>query len=359
MKVLVTTGLYPPEIGGPATYSKLLKDELPKHGFEVRVLPFRIVRHLPKVVRHIVYLAKVMRAAKGMDVVYAQDPVSVGLPTCIATWLMRKHFAIRVAGDYAWEQACQRFGVKEPIDDFQNTKYGFKTEFLRKVQKGVVRRASVVVTPSIYFRDLVRGWAKRPECVHTIYNGIAFADAPEVKEKPKTIITAGRLVPWKGFEALIEMMVDMPDWTLEIAGDGPDRARLEEAINACGVGDRVKLFGQIPREELMERLAQARVFVLNTSFESFSFQTVEAMYTSTPVVVTSIGNLSEIVEDGTEGVLVSPDDTAAIRAAIERFESDDAFRAQVIAAAKAKAQTFSIDRTVRDLAELFRTQFGK
>ncbi len=57
MKILIATGVYPPEDGGPATYSKLLKDELLGRKIAVEVLPFRTVRHLPKVVRHVAYLS--------------------------------------------------------------------------------------------------------------------------------------------------------------------------------------------------------------------------------------------------------------------------------------------------------------
>ncbi|MDQ5893447.1 MAG: hypothetical protein QG640_459, partial [Patescibacteria group bacterium] len=135
MKILISTGIYPPDIGGPATYSKLLFDELPKYGHEVSILSFGEVRHLPKVVRHLSYLFKLLNRAKSVDLIFAQDTVSVGLPALIASRILKKKFFVRVPGDYAWEQSVQRFGVKESIDDFQNKKYGLKVEFLRKLQK--------------------------------------------------------------------------------------------------------------------------------------------------------------------------------------------------------------------------------
>ncbi len=80
MKILIATGIYPPDIGGPATYSKLLKDELPGRGIDVQVLSFGQVRHLPKIIRHFSYLLKILKLGRGVDVIYAQDPVSVGFP---------------------------------------------------------------------------------------------------------------------------------------------------------------------------------------------------------------------------------------------------------------------------------------
>ena len=102
MKILIATGLYPPQIGGPATYSKLLKDELPKHGIDTEILPFREVRKWPKIVRHFIYFLKVLQKGRNVDVVFAQDPVSVGLPAMLASKILGKIFLLKIVGDYAW-----------------------------------------------------------------------------------------------------------------------------------------------------------------------------------------------------------------------------------------------------------------
>src|SRR3989344_3451656 len=96
-KILIATGIYPPDIGGPATYSKLLADELSKHNFNVSVLSFGEVRKLPKVLRHIIYFFKVWRRGKKADIIFAQDPVSVGLPAVLAAEILTplKSFKIK------------------------------------------------------------------------------------------------------------------------------------------------------------------------------------------------------------------------------------------------------------------------
>src|SRR3989344_8147291 len=104
MKLLIATGLYPPESGGPATYTKLLEERLPALGFSVLVLPFSRVRHLPKIIRHIAYFFKCLRMACAADVVYALDTASAGLPAALAAKLAGKKFLVRVHCDYAWEQ---------------------------------------------------------------------------------------------------------------------------------------------------------------------------------------------------------------------------------------------------------------
>ncbi len=352
-KILIATGIYPPDIGGPATYTVLMEQELPKRGFGVDHLAFTEFRRLPKLVRHLWFFWKCFWMSGDFDFVYAQDPVSVGLPALIAARLRGRKFFIRVAGDYAWEQSAQRFGVKDTIDDFQHKKYGWKVELLRKIQKFVVGRADLVVTPSNYFKKLVGGWISTPEKVHAIYNGIQLEGEEGISgAREKVILSAGRLVPWKGFDVLIETMLDLPDWRLVIVGDGPDYQNLKLKIEHLKLAERVTLAGAISREELRRHLARAGVFVLNTAFESFSFQVVEAMNAGLPVVATNIGNLEEIVTNGREGILVEPNDKAQILAAVRKIDQDKDFREMIVRNAHEKARQFSISRTVDNLVEL-------
>ncbi|MEK7077617.1 MAG: glycosyltransferase family 4 protein, partial [Patescibacteria group bacterium] len=354
-KLLLATGIYPPEIGGPATYAALLEQELPQRGVSVTVLPFRAVRNWPKGLRHFFYFIKSLWLCRRHDLVLAQDTISVGLPSLLAAKLCRKKFIIRVPGDYVWEQSVQRFGVKDSIDDFQTKRYGWRVEFLRRVQKLVVDRADIVITPSEYFWQLVSKWVKNPGKVKVIYNGIDLTtnySLPTTHSKSKVIISAGRLVPWKGFDFLIELMRDLPDWKLVIAGDGPEYANLKSQISNLKLQDRVELLGQIPRDELMQKMSASDIFILDTSFESFSFQVVEAMSLGLPVVTTNIGNLSEIIENGVDGILVEPNDKKQFLDAIDKLGKDKNFRESISERAKTKAQKFSIENTIRELVNL-------
>lgn len=367
MKILIATGIYPPDIGGPATYSKLLVDELPKRQIKVSVLSFGEVRHLPKVIRHTVFFFKLIKRSKGCDIIFAQDPVSVGLPSLFVSKILGKKFFIRIAGDYAWEQSIQRFGISDTIDDFQNKKYTMNVEFLRSVQKFVVGHADTVITPSIYFRDLVSRWNKKQKRVFHIYNGIEFPILDKSKDIARgrlfisndtvLVVSSGRLVPWKGFFTLIDvigdLLRDIPNCKLYIIGDGPDRSALKRYIVDKGLGSIVILTGSVSRSEIFSYLIASDVFALNTSFESFSFQIVEAMYAGIPVVSTNIGNIPEIVEDNNSGILVKPNDREALKASILKILDDSDFRKKITMVAKQKSKQFSIDNTLDQLCRLF------
>ena len=107
-KVLIATGLYSPDVGGPATYARELESHLPDYGFEVVVAPFTWVRKFPPGIRHILYLIVLIEYGEDASIILALDPVSVGLPAVIAARVLRKKFVLKVVGDYAWEQYCQK-----------------------------------------------------------------------------------------------------------------------------------------------------------------------------------------------------------------------------------------------------------
>jgi glycosyltransferase involved in cell wall biosynthesis len=361
MKILIATGIYPPDLGGPATYSKLLKEGLPHSGICVEVLSFGEVRHLPKIIRHIMFFLKVIIRSRGSNIVFAQDTLSVGLPSILATKLMRKRFVIRVPGDYVWEQSVQRFGVKDSIDVFQNKRYSRKIEIARTIQKFVVRRADAVIAPSEYFARLVDGWIDRGDGVtKVIYNGIDLSEIDKIctqnfSRNKKMILSAGRLVPWKGFEEIIKLMRHLPEYSLEIAGDGPLWNKLQKLIEENGLSDRVRLLGMIERKELLKRKAEAQFFVLNTSFESFSFDIVEAMAVGTPVIATNIGNLSEIIDNEINGILVNQDTTSDIVSIVKRLSIDGSLYQMISNNAKIKAKEFSIQTTIESTAVVLKS----
>jgi glycosyltransferase involved in cell wall biosynthesis len=128
-------------------------------------------------------------------------------------------------------------------------------------------------------------------------------------------------------------------------------------IDKLNLNKNVELKNSMPREELLVYLNKAKVFVLNTSFESFSFQVVEAMNAGVPVITTNIGNLPEIINNNEEGILVEPNNKKQIIEAIEKIEKDDNFRNHIIINARQKAQKFSLENTLDNLEKLLKSLY--
>ena len=120
-KILIATGIFPPDIGGPASYCSALASHL-SQDCEVKVLAYssviswpqdktllyRVMRtwsKLPKGLKHFFYFCQIFWSAKNFDVIYALNSVSAGLPALWSAKIWKKKFYLKVVGDYAWEMA--------------------------------------------------------------------------------------------------------------------------------------------------------------------------------------------------------------------------------------------------------------
>ncbi|MEO1168418.1 MAG: glycosyltransferase [Pseudomonadota bacterium] len=146
------------------------------------------------------------------------------------------------------------------------------------------------------------------------------------------IVTVGALIPRKGQKLVIEAMRDIPDATLWCIGEGPDRDALEEQVARLGLGDRVRLPGNLPHADVAALLATADVMALPSTSEGLANAWVEALACGTPIVISDAGGAAELIERPEAGAMVARE-PAAIAAEIRRILADppdqDAVRATV------------------------------
>jgi glycosyltransferase involved in cell wall biosynthesis len=192
---------------------------------------------------------------------------------------------------------------------------------------------------------IVRGWGVRPTHLERIYLGlnVDVAVRTPARLEAKTLFSVGRFVPWKGFSFVLDLVAAFPSWQAVLAGDGPLKEELMAKARTLGIENRVRFTGPLPHEEVLGWCADADVFVLDTSFESFSFQVLEAMAMGAAIVTTRVGSLPELIEDGVEGMLCTPDDMVAFRNALTSIEQEPQVWDARRAAAKRKATQFSLD----------------
>ena len=363
MKVLIATGLYPPEIGGPATYALLLEDELPKRDIEVVTVPFGWVRQYPKIVRHIVYAWKLWVESKSADVLYALDPISVGVPTLLIARLRKKPFLIRLGGDYAWEQGRVRFGLTNTLDEYlaHSKKAPIPVRLFAAVQSFVTKRALRVVVPSAYLKSVVEQWGVPTKKITVIYSALFPLTVEGTKEEVRsqlaftypTIVSAGRLVPWKGFKVLIDVVAGLkatyPNITLVIVGDGEDAASLKKQVIARKLEAHVRFTDRISKDALGATIKGADVFVLNTAYEGLSHQLIEVMDLGTPIVTTTAGGNPELITNGVNGFLVPFNDAPKLTEAISRVLDHPEIHQRITQTARARSKDFSQAVTVNKI----------
>ena len=179
-----------------------------------------------------------------------------------------------------------------------------------------------------------------------VYNGIDVARfAPQPTDDPAirrlrarltgdrdcpVLLQVGRLVRWKGGEytiaALAQLRAELAP-TLVLAGDGPYRADLERQARELGVADRVVFLGPWPHEAMPELYAAVDL-VVGSSFvnETFGISLCEALACERPVVASDFGGFREVVRDGETGLLVPPQDPAALAVALDALLVDPARR---------------------------------
>lgn len=363
MKILIATGIYPPEIGGPATYSKLLYDTLPSHDMEVEILPYRIVKNVPKIFRHFWYFLYVLKKSKGVDIIFAQDPMSVGLPAALAVGVLRKKFALKIVGDYAWEQGKQRFGVEGSLDDFvkKGKRYVLQVWLMRYLQKKVADMADSIVVPSKYLKKIVTAWGVDEQKINVVYNAFESPKSKQTKEVAQKelsisspiILSVGRLVPWKGFDTLIEIIPHVretiPEAKLIIVGEGTQRKRLEALVQEKKLGHCIFFTGAISHEKVLAYIKAADLFVLNTQYEGFSHLLLEVMSLGTPIVTTSVGGNVEIIEHKKDGVLVEYNDKKALYTEAVRILSDRENTEEMVKNASVKVLDYSTDSMIQGI----------
>ncbi len=363
--ILIATGIFPPQVGGPATYSKLLLDKLPERGFRITVVNFGDVLKYPKIIRHIIYFFKVFFRSFNKDIIYAQDPVSVGLPSLVVSKILFKKFYLKIVGDYAWEQGSQRSGVTDLLDQFstESEKYSFFVRLLKKVQFFVANHADSIIVPSNYLKKIITNWGIPGDKIQVIYNAFHAPNFHGSKEEMRKkynvdypmIITAGRLVPWKGFDTLISMMPEIAKEIqgarLFIVGDGPDKDYLRDCVKKYNAEKYVELTGKMKQNDLFEHIKASDLFVLNTSYEGLSHQLLEVLYLETPILCSDAGGNIEVIDNNQNGILFTYNDRQTIYDWVIKMLTDKNLTEQFVEKGKEKLEFFGEDRMLQEISE--------
>jgi glycogen synthase len=149
--------------------------------------------------------------------------------------------------------------------------------------------------------------------------------------EPGTFVFVGRLTEQKALSVALAALRAVPGATLAIVGDGPERESLVDEAGRLGLDGRVTFVGSLARAEALRYLAGARAAVLPSAWENLPHAAVEALAVGTPVIATAVGGVPEIVRDDENGLLVPPNDAAALARALRAVAADDVLRARLAA----------------------------
>ena len=370
MQILITTSIFPPEIGGPATYVPMLAQGLHERNHNVSVIalsdsnhvdlndtyPFEVIRidRSRRTRRAMSLVKETNRLVRKSDVVYGNS-TSMLEPALVAL-AHNKPYALKVVGDGAWEASIRRGWTTLSFEDFQKTRLSPRIEIMKKLRRWHVQKATRVVTPSQFLTNTVLNWGINEERIETIFNAVSPTcnlEPADLPLKSKTVlISVGRLVQWKNVNVVIECLSSLDDTGLVIVGDGPERTHLELLARSIGVSDQVYFTGIRSRQETMALMRACDVFVLNSSYEGLPHTVAEAMTLGLAIVTTGAGGTTEVVRHGETALLTAPSRdclTATLNQVIKNSDLRHKLgnRARVVA-----QELFSQEKTIDRTEEL-------
>ena len=202
----------------------------------------------------------------------------------------------------------------------------------------------VIVTSAATARHLVADYQVPADRITVAVPGVDRVQGSRgSRDRTVALLSVGALVPRKGYDILIAALAQMPDlpWRLTIVGDRSrspaTSAQLESDLAAANLNGRVTFAGAVSAEELTAFYASADLFVLPSRHEGYGMAFAEAIAHGVPVVGTRAGAIPDTVPDGT-GILVPPDDVAALTAALRTLIAEPHARGRLAAAARAAAE---------------------
>ena len=367
MRVLVVSGIWPPDVGGPASHAPDVARFLTQRGHHVEVVttasaapaaeefPVRwVTRQLPKGMLHLRGAALIRSRARRADVVYTTGMFG---RSSTGALLAGRPYVVKLTADPAFERSRRRGVVTGDVEEFQAGGGGPVAASLRRARDFQLRHAAHVFCPSSYLRELVLSWGVPPERVSVLPN-----PAPDVPGLPPrdelrrafglngdTLAFAGRLTAQKSLGRALEAVAVSEGVSLVIAGEGPDLAPLEARARELGIAERVSFLGSQPRQRIVELFRAADATILSSSWENFPHTVVEALAVGTPVLAMEAGGVSEVVHDGVNGLLVPSGDTDALAGAVQRYFRDDALRERLRGAAAESIAAYAPQRVFGEL----------
>lgn len=365
--LLVATGIFHPEPGGPSTYLRQILPALQERGWDVRVVSYgeSSATEYPYLVRRVERKAYPLRLVKygfairdhadWADLTYAH---SIDLPL----WGTGAPRVLKIVGDQAWERCVRKRWIPPDlnIDRFQDYRGGWRARWQQASRSRQAKSMDAVIVPSLYLRRMAQNWGVAGAKLHLIYNALPDVDASSIDrdalraelgwDSRPTLLTAARLQPWKGIDHLITVLSDLPDLYLVVVGEGPDLPRLQTL--AAKLGNRVRFLGYLPQEEVRKLMAAADGLALYSGYEGLSHTLLECLQLGTPVLASDKGGNPELVRDGSNGVLVPYVDLEALRQGIERLLRR---RGQFAANTLTGMERFSFENMVEQTDALFRS----
>jgi len=386
MRVLITSPVFPPDLGGPAVYVPSFGRFLVERGHDVKVVafcsdpepkghpfPVRAISRGNLAVRYVKAFFAVWQEAKGCDVVYVQEHLA--LLHVLAAKLRGVPAVIRIMVDGAWEISHRKGWIGgDDIVTFETKDYGWQVKFTRFLQRRWWSWCTRLIACSEFLRQIcIQRYGVAADKVVRIFNAYHGTPAEQLTQTRdaacrelgldptrRYVLTICRLMVWKGVDGILRALQSLPqDTVLLVAGDGDMEAEWKRLAGELGLGDRARFLGNVPHRLIPLYIRAADVFVLNSEYEGLSHTLIEVATLGTAIVCTGVCGNPEVVEDGVNGFLVRPKDSAQLAGVLAKLLADKGLRERVARAAQADAGRFSRTATFEQVEAVLTRAAGR
>ena len=315
MRILITTGIFEPEAGGPATYTPKIAEKLAGAGWDVTVAtysnkkkfdfdadyPFKLVRVLrsgSKLKNYWDFFRTIMRESRRVDLIYSLDSLAAGLPVTIVALIRRIPVVVRVGGDYLWERYLESGREPLPLTDFY--RHGLQKDYplFFNLIGFVLLSARHVIFNSDIQRDLyVLYWGLQAPKTSILHNPAPEKDWLGIRGESteREIVFAGRFNVMKNVITLVKAFAKarLPsDYKLTLVGNGPQEGNIRALISALHLESRISILGAMHQKALNQRIKNCRAIVLPSWTDISPNQVSEALALGIPILVTKENYLS-------------------------------------------------------------------
>lgn len=327
MKILITVGIFPPDIGGPASFVPKIAKLLQENGFEVTIICLsnekivdnesykiiRILRNQNLIIRWIKTIFKMISNGRNADTIFVN-----GLPmeAYIANLFLRKKLIRKVVGDWAWERGRNKGIINDSFDEFQKNKHNLHLEIAKFSRGWTATKADLVITPSVHLKNVVKNWGVSENNLKVIYNGTNIQSKITKKENEVLhFITVGRLAPWKNIDKIIQAMAILNEkgfnFIFNIVGSGPLNEKLKILVKELELENKIFFLGQKNTEELNKIYLDSDIYIQASGYEGLPHVILEAINFNLSIISTPIGGTNEILLDGKNGWILKLKDKKA------------------------------------------------
>ncbi len=325
MRILIATPLYPPQVGGPATYSRNLEEALRAQGHTVDVKTFGPLLRFPPLVRHAFFAIQLLPSAFRADALIAFDTFSVGVPATLVSMVSRKPLLVRVGGDFLWERYVQRTGELVPLPRLyrEPERWGGKEKVVFAAVRFVARHAHLAFSSGWQLEIWRSAYALDNTRVAVIENAIE-----------------------KKLEAIAPVRKNFLFYTREITLKNHAAFRSAFARAKETYPDIELEEGMVAHAELLERMRACYAVVLPSISDITPNYIIDAIRCGKPFLLTKYSGYVE--RFGHYGVLVDPLDGADMARGVERLTDATTYEQL-----RAKIANFSEIHTYDDIAREF------